>query len=80
MGGNSTNDAVHPTAKDNPPIADVILVDRNGIMHERSAGIATFLEVSMNQGTIRVGKTPYCFDGLTKNGVSGGAERRVTDF
>jgi len=63
-----------------PPIADVILVDGNGIMHERCAGIATCLGVSLNRKTIGVGKTLYCFDGFTRNSVNYGVQLRVREF
>lgn len=62
------------------PVADVILVDGNGIMHERCAGVATCLGVTMNRKTIGVSKTIYCVDGLTKDGVSVGIENSLRDF
>jgi len=80
VGGESTDRLATLTAKFNLSIADVILVDGNGIMHERSAGIATCLGVSLNRKTIGIGKTLYCFDGLTKDKVSDGVERRVKEF
>lgn len=60
--------------------ADIILVDGNGIMHERCAGIATCLGVTLNRKTIGVSKTIYCIDGLTKEMVKDGIEQRVWDF
>jgi len=68
--------------KDNSPIpiANVILVDGNGILHERSAGIATCLGVSLNRKTIGVGKTLYCFDGFTRENVGEGFELRMRQF
>lgn len=43
----------------------VILVDGNGIFHERRAGLATFVGVKTNIPTIGVAKTLYCTDGLS---------------
>lgn len=54
-----------------------ILVDGNGIMHVRRAGIATFLGVRTNMKTIGVGKKLYCCEGVTVNLVKIGVENRV---
>ena len=45
----------------------VILVDGNGILHCRHAGIACFVGVKTGIPTIGVGKTLYCQDGLQKD-------------
>eukprot|EP00978_Attheya_sp_CCMP212_P004712 scaffold10348_cov54-Attheya_sp.AAC.5 len=55
----------------------IILVDGNGILHVRQAGIACFLGVRTGIPTIGVGKTLYCHDGLTKEMVHVGVEQRV---
>uniref|UniRef100_A0A7S2ECW9 Endonuclease V n=1 Tax=Trieres chinensis TaxID=1514140 RepID=A0A7S2ECW9_TRICV len=57
-----------------------ILVDGNGIMHERKAGIACFLGVRTGLRTIGVGKTLYCQDGLSTKLVSSGVIERVQEF
>lgn len=41
-------------------IADVVLVDGNGILHPRRAGIATFLGVRCDVRTIGIGKSLLC--------------------
>jgi len=58
----------------------IILVDGNGILHVRQAGIACFLGVRTGIPTIGVGKTLYCHDGLTKEMVHVGIEQRVRSF
>ena len=42
------------------PLAEVILVDGNGILHPRRAGIATFLGVQTDARTVGVGKSLLC--------------------
>lgn len=42
------------------PLAEVILVDGNGILHPRRAGIATFLGVTNGARTVGVGKSLLC--------------------
>lgn len=42
------------------PLAEVILVDGNGIMHPRRVGVATFVGVTANVRTIGVAKTFLC--------------------
>lgn len=42
------------------PLAEVILVDGNGILHPRRAGVATFLGVQTDVRTIGVGKSLLC--------------------
>mmetsp|Transcript_13129 Transcript_13129/g.19878 ORF Transcript_13129/g.19878 Transcript_13129/m.19878 type:complete len:331 (-) Transcript_13129:1344-2336(-) len=59
---------------------DVILVDGNGIFHERGAGIASCLGVRTNTRTIGVGKTLYCMDGLGHDVVGYGLEQKVEQF
>jgi deoxyinosine 3'endonuclease (endonuclease V) len=46
-----------------------ILVDGNGILHPRRAGLACFLGVRTGIPTVGVGKTLFCEGGLTKEGV-----------
>jgi len=41
------------------------MVDGNGILHERRAGIACFVGVLTGIPSVGVGKTVYCTDGLT---------------
>ncbi len=59
---------------------DVILVDGNGIFHERRAGIATCLGVKTNMRTIGVGKTLYCMDGIDHDVVGSELEQKVDQF
>jgi deoxyinosine 3'endonuclease (endonuclease V) len=47
-----------------------ILVDGNGILHTRKAGLACFLGVRTGIPTIGIGKTLFCEAGLTKELVS----------
>lgn len=54
-----------------------ILVDGNGIFHERGAGIASFLGVRTDMRTIGVGKTLYCMDGLGHMLVEKGLEEKL---
>lgn len=42
------------------PLADVVLVDGNGILHPRRAGLATFVGVHGQARTIGVGKSLLC--------------------
>lgn len=58
----------------------VILVDGNGILHERSAGIASFLGVRVGIPTIGVGKSLYCVDSLTKDGVKMGIINQLNEL
>lgn len=59
---------------------EVILVDGNGILHERKAGLATFLGVRTGIATIGVGKTIYCTDGLSVDLVEQGVAKNLADF
>eukprot|EP00591_Stephanopyxis_turris_P001297 CAMPEP_0195527342 /NCGR_PEP_ID=MMETSP0794_2-20130614/28960_1 /TAXON_ID=515487 /ORGANISM="Stephanopyxis turris, Strain CCMP 815" /LENGTH=307 /DNA_ID=CAMNT_0040658233 /DNA_START=12 /DNA_END=932 /DNA_ORIENTATION=+ len=64
--------------KERPDVTpEAILVDGNGILHKRSAGIACFVGVRTGIKTIGVGKTMYHHDGLTKDIVKHGMEQRV---
>lgn len=47
-----------------------ILVDGNGILHPRRAGLACFLGTRTGVPTIGVGKTLFCEGGLSHDGVS----------
>jgi deoxyinosine 3'endonuclease (endonuclease V) len=58
----------------------VILVDGNGIFHERKAGIATMLGVYCNIRTIGVSKNLYCFDGLQKHSVWSGIKTKLEEY
>jgi deoxyinosine 3'endonuclease (endonuclease V) len=65
----------------NPEVTPaVILVDGNGIFHERGAGIASFLGVRTNMKTIGIGKTLYCMDGLDHAMVETGLEVGLDRF
>eukprot|EP00816_Leptocylindrus_hargravesii_P006003 CAMPEP_0196814054 /NCGR_PEP_ID=MMETSP1362-20130617/41042_1 /TAXON_ID=163516 /ORGANISM="Leptocylindrus danicus, Strain CCMP1856" /LENGTH=246 /DNA_ID=CAMNT_0042190557 /DNA_START=279 /DNA_END=1016 /DNA_ORIENTATION=- len=55
----------------------VILVDGNGLLHVRRAGIACFVGVKTGIPTIGVGKNFYHLDGLTKDIVRAKLKRRV---
>jgi len=55
----------------------VILVDGNGLLHVRRAGIACFVGVKTGIPTIGVGKNFYHHDGLTKGIVRAKLKRRV---
>jgi deoxyinosine 3'endonuclease (endonuclease V) len=57
-----------------------ILVDGNGILHVRHAGIACFLGVRTGIPTIGVGKKLYCTDGLEKEAVKRGIDRILLDL
>ncbi len=59
---------------------EVIIVDGNGIFHERRAGIACFLGVRTNMCTIGVSKKLYCMDGLDHKLVSQSLEKIVNAF
>ena len=48
---------------------ECILVDGNGILHERRAGLATFVGVRTGIATIGVGKSMYCTEGLSCDSV-----------
>lgn len=48
---------------------DVLLVDGNGILHNRGFGCASHIGVLQNIPSIGVGKTVFAVDGLTQLGV-----------
>ena len=72
--------------KERPDVTpSVILVDGNGIMHTKGAGIACFVGLRTGIPTIGVGKTCFHHDGLTTKMVASGITSRVqrvlnTDF
>lgn len=57
-----------------------ILVDGNGIFHERGAGIASFLGVRTNMRTIGVSKSLYCMDDLKHQLVEEGLKMKLDNF
>jgi len=59
---------------------EVILVDGNGILHERRAGLATFVGVRTSIPTIGVGKTLYCTDGLRVDLVEEGVASKLAQL
>lgn len=59
---------------------EVILVDGNGILHDRKAGLATFVGVRTGIPTIGVGKTIYCTDGLSVDLVERGVATKLAEF
>lgn len=59
---------------------EVILVDGNGIFHERKAGLATFVGVRTNIPTIGVGKTLYCTDGISVDIVDKGVASKLAKY
>mmetsp|Transcript_3403 Transcript_3403/g.3904 ORF Transcript_3403/g.3904 Transcript_3403/m.3904 type:complete len:191 (-) Transcript_3403:573-1145(-) len=56
---------------------EVILVDGNGIFHERGAGLASFLRVRINMRTIGVGEKLYCMDDLDQDLVQNGLQEKL---
>lgn len=48
---------------------DVLLVDGNGILHNRGFGCASHVGVLFDLPSIGVGKTVFAVDGLTQDGV-----------
>eukprot|EP00979_Chaetoceros_neogracilis_P000591 scaffold141_cov238-Chaetoceros_neogracile.AAC.1 len=59
---------------------EVILVDGNGILHERKAGLATFVGVRTNIPTIGIGKTLYCTDGFSLDIVNKGVNAKLVEY
>jgi deoxyinosine 3'endonuclease (endonuclease V) len=58
-------DLIDRQVKSRPDLTpDVILVDGNGVWHERKAGIATFVGVRTGLPTVGIGKTFYIIDGM----------------
>jgi len=58
---------------------DVVLVDGNGALHPRNAGIATHVGVLADLPTIGVAKNLYCHGGLSKRLVSRGVNDALAD-
>lgn len=56
---------------------EVIMVDGNGFLHERRAGIACFVGVRTGIPSIGVGKTVYCTDGFTTDIVENSIKQRM---
>mmetsp|Transcript_6720 Transcript_6720/g.11111 ORF Transcript_6720/g.11111 Transcript_6720/m.11111 type:complete len:323 (+) Transcript_6720:72-1040(+) len=66
--------------EENPGLTPcAILVDGNGILHARRAGIACFLGVRTGIPTIGIGKTLYCEDGLEKESIRRGIDSAMME-
>jgi deoxyinosine 3'endonuclease (endonuclease V) len=58
-------DLIDRQVKSRPDLTpDVVLVDGNGVWHERKAGIATFVGVRTGLPTVGIGKTFYSIGGM----------------
>lgn len=69
---------VRKQMRDTPHLTpSVVLVDGNGILHARRAGIACFLGVRTGIPTIGIGKTLYCEDGLDKETIRASIDRTL---
>lgn len=72
---------VHKQLTETPNLTPhVILVDGNGILHVRRAGIACFLGVRTGIPTVGVGKTLYCEDGIQKQIVQRHIDRMLVEL
>lgn len=72
---------VEKQLKDRPDVTPrVILVDGNGRLHARRAGIACFLGVRTGIPTIGVGKKLYCEGNLTRENVDRGIDKCLVDI
>ena len=72
---------VHKQLTETPHLTpQVILVDGNGILHVRRAGIACFLGVRTGIPTVGVGKTLYCEDGIQKQMVQSKIDKMLVDL
>lgn len=69
---------VHKQMTERPELAPrAILVDGNGILHPRGAGIACFVGVRTGIPTIGIGKTLYCMGGLSHKMIEVGVDKAL---
>jgi endonuclease V len=55
----------------------VLLVDGNGVLHNRGFGAASHIGVVMDLPSIGVGKTVFAVDGITQKGVKEMSEKKL---